>query len=301
MARTRYLKPGFFTNEHLASHTPWHRLLFAGLWTLADRAGRLEDRPKRIKAALFPYDDDVTGADVDRMLADLSSGADPFVVRYQVSGVSIIQIAKWAQNQTPHRNEVESTLPAVQFAENIEEKSESTTKVVSSTVLVPSDSIPNYNFNLNLKQELETGTGNAPIGAARAPRAKPSHEGFDEAWAAYPRKVSKAKARKAWAAEKPPLQAVLSALEWQCRSRQWQSDGGAYIPHMATWVNQRRWEDEPDARAGPVPVSAPAEPLGAWQDECARLHGVNEQGFPRCGNQHFHRNKVQFERGAVVA
>jgi hypothetical protein len=67
MARTRYIKPGFFQNDKLAELGPWHRLLFAGLWTLADSAGRMEDRPKRIKGQLFPFDD----VDVDAMLNDL--------------------------------------------------------------------------------------------------------------------------------------------------------------------------------------------------------------------------------------
>src|SRR5262245_4448792 len=57
MARARLLKPGFFTNEDLVELPPAARLLFAGLWTLADREGRLEDRPKRIKLAVLPYDD----------------------------------------------------------------------------------------------------------------------------------------------------------------------------------------------------------------------------------------------------
>jgi hypothetical protein len=56
MARTRSLKPSFFKNEHLAECEPMARLLFAGLWTLADSQGRLECRPLRIKAELFPYD-----------------------------------------------------------------------------------------------------------------------------------------------------------------------------------------------------------------------------------------------------
>lgn len=33
------------------------RLLFIGLWTLADREGRLENRPKKIKMSLFPAND----------------------------------------------------------------------------------------------------------------------------------------------------------------------------------------------------------------------------------------------------
>ena len=57
MARMRTIKPGFFTNDVLAEVEPLGRILFAGLWTVADRAGRLEERPKKLKAELLPYDD----------------------------------------------------------------------------------------------------------------------------------------------------------------------------------------------------------------------------------------------------
>ena len=66
MARARNIKPSFFTNEDLVELSFETRLLFIGLWTLADRAGRLEDRPKRIKMAVFPAD----SVDVERSLAD---------------------------------------------------------------------------------------------------------------------------------------------------------------------------------------------------------------------------------------
>ena len=69
MARARNLKPAFFTNDLLAEIEPLGRLLFQGLWCLADREGRLVDRPKRIKAELFPYDD----ADVDVLLSALAA------------------------------------------------------------------------------------------------------------------------------------------------------------------------------------------------------------------------------------
>lgn len=67
MARARNIKPGFFQNELLAEIDPLGRLLFAGLWTIADREGRLEDRAKRIKVALLPYDD----CDIDGLLGQL--------------------------------------------------------------------------------------------------------------------------------------------------------------------------------------------------------------------------------------
>lgn len=71
--------------------------------------------------------------------------------------------------------------------------------------------------------------------------------GFTEFWQAYPRKVGKGAAEKAWSKLKPDLQIVLSALAWQSRQDGWTKDQGAFIPHPATYLNQRRWEDEKPA------------------------------------------------------
>ena len=53
--RARNLKPGLFKNEELGTADPLYTLIFEGLWTLADREGRLEDRPLRIHAEINPY------------------------------------------------------------------------------------------------------------------------------------------------------------------------------------------------------------------------------------------------------
>lgn len=106
MARARNIKPGFFRNEDLADLDPLTRLLFAGLWTVADRAGRLEDRPRRIKADILPYDD---GADVDAMLDALA--ARSFIARYKHGAARYIQIVNFDKHQNPHKNEAESTIP----------------------------------------------------------------------------------------------------------------------------------------------------------------------------------------------
>jgi hypothetical protein len=106
--RSRNIKPGFFKNDQLAALPPLARLLFAGLWTLADRAGRLEDRPARIKVELLPYDD----VDVSKLLDQLAAGADPFVVRYEAKGVPYLQVVKWDKHQNPHVREAASAIPA---------------------------------------------------------------------------------------------------------------------------------------------------------------------------------------------
>lgn len=106
MARSRNIKPGYFQNEDLAECDPLARILFPGLWCEADRAGRLEDRPKRIKAAVLPYDD----CDVDVLLEQLR--ARGFIQRYEVNGKRYIQIVEFAKHQTPHMKEAASTIPA---------------------------------------------------------------------------------------------------------------------------------------------------------------------------------------------
>ena len=103
--RARNIKPAFFANEVLAELDPMARLLFIGLWCLADREGRLEDRPKRIKAELFPYED----CDVDQLLQELHD-AD-FIQRYQVNGRPYLWVVNFSKHQNPHVNEKQSALP----------------------------------------------------------------------------------------------------------------------------------------------------------------------------------------------
>ena len=105
MARSRLLKPGFFKNEVLSDLEPLDRLLFAGLWTLADREGRLEDRPRRIKNELFPCDD----YDVDAGIYRLASAE--FVERYTSCNIRVLLIVNFSKHQSPHGTEKDSLLP----------------------------------------------------------------------------------------------------------------------------------------------------------------------------------------------
>lgn len=106
MPRIRSLKIGLFHNEELCDLSPWHRLLFAGLPLLADKEGRLEDRPRRIKAELFPYDD----LDIDVLLTDLARRS--FVLRYVADGVAAIAIPNFLKHQRPNNKEAASVIPA---------------------------------------------------------------------------------------------------------------------------------------------------------------------------------------------
>ena len=105
MARARNIKPAFFQNEDLAELDFATRLCFIGLWTEADKDGKLEDRPKRLKMTLFPGDN----VDMEQMLCDLARYG--FIRRYQVGELRLIRITKWHLHQSPHHTEKQSILP----------------------------------------------------------------------------------------------------------------------------------------------------------------------------------------------
>jgi hypothetical protein len=84
-------------------------------------------------------------------------------------------------------------------------------------------------------------------------------DGFETFWTAYPRKVGKGAARKAWAKIRPKngtREAILNAIAAQRNSDQWRKEGGQFIPHPATWLGQSRWEDSPDASTEMDPARA---------------------------------------------
>lgn len=120
--RARSIKPGICDNELLGTADPFCTLLFERLWMMADREGRLEDRPLRIKAQAFPYRD---GLDVEPLLAWLHENG--FVRRY-LAGSRYIQIVKFHEHQKPHQNEKPSVIPP---PSDEPEPEASTTKVAS--------------------------------------------------------------------------------------------------------------------------------------------------------------------------
>lgn len=103
--RSRYIKPGFFTNEQLSECSPFARILFEGLWCYADRRGRLEDRPKKIKVAVLPYDN----VEIEELLGELV--ANELIVRYEAKGKRYIWIPNFLLHQRPHYNEEDSVIP----------------------------------------------------------------------------------------------------------------------------------------------------------------------------------------------
>lgn len=225
MARARNIKPALFKNEVLGVADPLYTLLFEGLWLLADREGRLEDRPMRIKAEVFPYRD---GLDIDAMLSWLD--ANGFIIRYQVDAGRYIEVLNFSKHQNPHKNEAPSEIPDKSMGCISSEKIGTRTEEIKTA---PADSLSSDSLNL-IPDSLSTSSRDDDL--------------FARFWKLYPKKIGKGAAEKAWNKLKPNtglFDLIAAALAVQCVQPSWTKDGGQFAPHPATWLNQRRWEDEP--------------------------------------------------------
>lgn len=113
--RARNLKPGFFKNEKLGTAEPINAVVFEGLWCLADREGRLEDRPLRIHAEINPYRHQSSTVQALGWLH-----AEHFIVRYIVDGTPYIVIPTFPEHQNPHVREPPSKIPPPEKGELIQ-------------------------------------------------------------------------------------------------------------------------------------------------------------------------------------
>ncbi|MED6004901.1 MULTISPECIES: hypothetical protein [Enterobacteriaceae] len=113
MARARNIKPSFFNNDELAELDPLARLLFIGMWTIADFKGCFEYKPKRLKVQILPYDD----CDIEKLAINLDKSG--FISIYSVQGQLYVKVLNFDKHQNPHKNEKDkgSDIPDISEAD----------------------------------------------------------------------------------------------------------------------------------------------------------------------------------------
>lgn len=259
MARARNIKPGFFLNDKLAECDPLARLLFAGLWCIADREGRLEDRPKRIKAEVLPYDD----CDPDDLLNQLAQRG--FIIRYEVDGNRYIQITNFKKHQNPHVKEAPSIIPpppeqeltpekhcasSVQTPEKHDEDPADSLKLIPDSLKPHTDSLKRIpNTDGGAQSSVKTGKdGYTPE--------------FEEFWDHYPRKVEKKRAFRVWKArlrEGAKPETLIQACKNYAAYCMRQGIEPRYIKHPSTFLGPDKPFEEYIAGV-PIDAKARAEP-----------------------------------------
>lgn len=289
MARARNIKPAIMDNEELAEFDPATRLLFIYLWMLADRDGRLEDRPKRIAAQALPYDRQL---DVEAMLNDLHKSG--FIVRYVVDGLACIQIMAFSKHQTPHLRETASVLPVFEASQE---------KAVPRQCLGNVEALPrspdsgfsDSGFSDSLIPERETppaeNSGSSEPNASAAPQPHPAET--IELEPIKPKNQVDQKKPEAKAHRLPTgWQPEASTREWAGRERPdldldkvlesfrdfWGAKGGKdgrktdWDATLRNWV--RREEKAHDVRAGGFRASFTERDAALRRKKYEEIHGV---------------------------
>jgi uncharacterized protein YdaU (DUF1376 family) len=117
-----------------------------------------------------------------------------------------------------------------------------TTSVSKETQVV----LENNHMATQINPNQEPITNNhKPLTIIKPIRAVALDNGFNEFYNAYPKKKNRTDAEKAWGKRKPPIDEVLKALAWQKQSKEWQKQGGDFIPYPASYINAGGWMDEP--------------------------------------------------------
>ena len=275
MARTRNLKPSFWNNEDMADLPPLTRLLFLGLTNHADKLGRLEFRPRRIKANILPYDD----YDVVEALRQLVGAG--FIEIYRMSEYDewqYIQIVNFTKHQRPHHKEADSELPAP-------------TKVRASTDLgsPTNNSLPPLTLNwvtLTLNPLTLTGSCASPSSKTptkvRVSRAKDEtaeedkkdKDWFPEFWDCYPKKIGKKVCAGKW--KKRGLdnigQQIVADVKLKVQNDSQWLEG--FSPNPETYINGDRWEDQ--VNVAPVKKPPAAAQSGFSETEYGEAAGFDD-------------------------
>jgi len=235
VARIRSIKPEFFTSEQIVECSTNARLLFVGMWCFSDDAGIHQASVNRLKMEVFPADD-FTRDQIAEWINELKGAG--LIHEYEVDGESYWKVTGWEKHQRIDQPTFRFPNPDG-FVERSPNRRRVQGEQVTNTSRSPSERSPSVRH----------GSGEERKGSNTSPTRGSIHgfpAGFEEFWDVYPRKVAKQDAVKAFAKLKPDaafVAVLVAAVKRHAQSEQWQR-GIQFVPHPASWLNGRRWEDE---------------------------------------------------------
>lgn len=234
---SRIIKESITTSESLSEVSAEAERLFWRLVVKADDFGLYYGNPRILASMCFPLDPPKEQR-IRAWLDELVAAGMVGTYTSDEDGKKYLKLLSWDRHQQQRAKKSKFPLP-VSFDNTC---NHSNGKQVKSKFPV--------NENENGNENEERGTGTRPTGAAATPR------GFDRFWAAYPRRVGKQDALKAWGQLNPDdalVDQIVAGVERWKTCDQWTKDGGSFICYPATFIRGRRWEE--DDRPDPPPAS----------------------------------------------
>ena len=217
----RLIKESICTSDTINGLSWYQEVFFYRLITVCDDYGRMDARPQILKGRMFPLKEDLRSGEISKALAALEAAG--LIRTYLVSGKPYLQVNTWENHQ-----QIRAKVPKYPGPEDAD--------IICNHMISDDSKCPRN----PIQSESESNPN--PKGNARAR--------FDAFWSAYPKKVGKGAAEKAFErchADDELLARMLGAVGQAKDSAQWRAENGRFIPNPATWLNQRRWEDDPSS------------------------------------------------------
>lgn len=236
----RIIKESICTSDNIDKLSLFQEVMFYRLIVNCDDYGRMDARPSILKAKLFPLKN-YRNDQIEDALRTLSSME--LVILYTVGGKPFLQMTTWDRHQTVRAKK--SKYPSPQQADE-----NSCDQMISP----------------------ESDCARDPIQSESTPqRAETSSAAdmFERFWHAYPKKQGKGAAEKAFRNINPSEELtdrMISAVDKARASDQWRRENGRFIPNPSTWLNQKRWEDEPESASGPAADDRGLKDWGIWRE-----------------------------------
>ncbi|MGI6014333.1 MAG: hypothetical protein ACOX7K_08685 [Oscillospiraceae bacterium] len=214
----RIIKESIRTSKSVNTMTDFQFRLWTYLITYVDDYGRGIADPEILKGFVFPRRKGVTETTIAKALTDLANIGS--ILLYEVDGESYLCFPNWSEHQAIRNKKSKFPAPDcnLQTIERNCKQLNANVPVIQSNPNPESESISKSESN--------------------------ARDAFAVFWEAYPKKVGKKDAEKAFRKAEMPLDILLTAIEAQKNGEQWQKENGRFIPNPATWLNQGRWDDE---------------------------------------------------------
>jgi len=229
---TRFIKESCRSSKNLHACSDFTERLFWRLLTTADDFGRFLACPCIVKSTCFPRDEKMRSDKVSQAMLELEK--NQLIVLYSVGDREYGEFVTFSTHQGKPRAK-ESKYPDKSMASSVLQASASNCMQPLAYVTGHPDTDTDTNLNsLNSPDPDEEGV-------------QGEKQEFDQFWQAYPRKVGRKAAQKAFqnAQDRPRIDDLVEAIHRARDSSQWLKDGGQFIPHPSTWLNRGGWADEP--------------------------------------------------------
>jgi len=238
MAQKRMLDKKISLSEQVADLSIPAALLFTWSIPHTDDIGLLPRSHRTLKAAIVPMWE-YGSKDFDGFVAEIVKQKlwQPF----EYSGEQFYILTKFQGHQTLKKDRQPQTRLGIKVSKDPKETWNTVNSILANCGIQLEDSTSQEDAEEKGSEVKRSKVKKKPSGADTR---------FDEFWAIYPNKKAKKKAQESWAKIEMTDELfadLMKGLQIQVESKQWKKDGGAYVPHPATWLNQERWSDEVSA------------------------------------------------------